>query len=162
MSALPTTAKAPTPLSDSGPVADAAGRASWVQDSIDTAAFIAAMSPTSATLYDTGWLAPTLAVGSGSSGFGFIRRGGHVGGRGAVAPATNWGAAGSLNTIVAAGGLPVDQRPAFAQAFIAPGNAPSTGCWFRVAIGADGSISVRCSVANSTEQVWFSGIGYDV
>jgi hypothetical protein len=61
----PLTSAAPTALTDSGQVADGAGRASWVADSIETNGWITGLSPAGSTVYDTGWVTtPAPVVGT--------------------------------------------------------------------------------------------------
>jgi hypothetical protein len=158
----PLTSAGPTALTDSGQVADGSGRASWVADSIETNAWIAGLSPAGATVYDTGYVTPTLAGATGGSGYGIVRRGKRVTARGQIAPTTNWGAAGTAVVVIAAGGIPAEMRPASAQIFLASGGSTTSTVLFRVVVGSDGSLTINCNTASSTSSMWLTAITYEL
>lgn len=112
---------------------------------------------------DTGWVPLTLASGySSGSGFAIRKVGKSVRLRGSLSVATNWGAAGFNNVVVtAANGIPTALRPSNSQAFACDMDVSGTPITpARVAIGSDGSISVRPGVASSTGMVWATNVGY--
>lgn len=110
---------------------------------LERAALLLRFLFTPGVVYDTGWVAVPAAAGFTSS-LEVRRIGRSVKLRGALTPTTNWGAANSNQTPVAAGGIPVGSRPAANLTFICPTTAGTAATIFRVLIGATGAITVRC------------------
>lgn len=158
----PTTSIYPVPVATSD-TSVIAGETNVVRFSKRVRDWFIGLSPVGATVYDTGYVVPTLATGTGSSGFGIVRRGKWVSMRGVITPATNWGAAGSAVTLIASGGIPADMRPATTQYFTC-GSLSTTGSpVFRVLVGADGALVVNgASVATSTALLTLTAIAYPV
>lgn len=110
--------------------------------------------------YDTGWLAVPAAAGFTSSLE--VRRIGHdVKMRGALTPTVNWGAANSMQTPVAVGGIPADARPAANLNFIMPTTAGTAATIFRVVVQSNGGMSVRCDTATFVSGVSLSAGYFD-
>lgn len=119
---------------------------------------VAFLLPAPGVVYDTGWVAVPAAAGFTSSLE--VRRIGHdVKTRGALTPTTNWGAANSMQTPVAVGGIPADARPAANLNFICPTTAGTAATIFRVVIQSNGGVSVRCDTATFVSGASIS-VGY--
>lgn len=157
MADLPTDSKSPTPVLTTD-AAVVSGQTNVVRFSARVKKFFDALSPSTGSVYDTGWIAPTLATGTAGNGFGIRRIGKRVFMRGTVAPATNWGTMGSTTTLVAAGGIPADMRPPANQAFLCGNMTTSSAPNFRVVLTSDGALSVQPSIATSTTTCWFTGV----
>jgi len=113
---------------------------------------------TPGVVYDTGWVAVPAAAGFTSS-LEVRRIGRSVQTRGALTPTVNWGAANSMQTPVAAGGIPAGSRPATNLNFICPTTAGTAATIFRVVIQSNGGVSVRCDTATFVSAASIS-VGY--
>lgn len=101
---------------------------------------------------DTGWVAVPAAAGFTSALE--VRRIGHlVMLRGTLGTTTDWGAAGSLQQAIAAGGVPAQFRSPITMSILGASGATAAATWFRVAIQSSGGIQVRCSTATHTNTV---------
>lgn len=115
---------------------------------------------TPGTVYDTGWVAVPAAAGFTSALF--VRRIGHsVALRGTLTPTVDWGAAGSLQTPVAVGSVPVQFRTPVTLSILGASGATSAVTWFRIAIQSNGAIQVRCSTAAHTNSVSVNHMYFD-
>lgn len=110
--------------------------------------------------YDTGWLAVPAAAGFTSS-LEVRRIGRDVKMRGALTPTTNWGAANSMQTPVAVGGIPSGCRPATNLNYIMPTTAGTAATIFRVVVQSNGGMSVRCDTATFVSAVSVSAGYFD-
>lgn len=116
--------------------------------------------PAPGVVYDTGWLAVPAAAGFTSSLE--VRRIAHdVKMRGALTPTTNWGAANSMQTPVAVGGIPDGCRPATNLNYIMPTTAGTAATIFRVVVQSNGGMSVRCDTATFVSAVSVSAGYFD-
>ena len=116
--------------------------------------------PAPGVAYDTGWLAVPAAAGFTSS-LEVRRIGRSVKMRGALTPTTNWGAANSMQTPVAVGGIPAGCRPATNLNFIMPTTAGTAATIFRVVVQSNGGMSVRCDTATFVSAVSLSAGYFD-
>ena len=82
--------------------------------------------------------------------------------RGVVGVTANWGTAGTLNTIVAAGGVPSNMRPASSYIATQYNGGTSIAHSFRITPQTDGSVVVSCDTASSTSGVYFGGVSWPV
>lgn len=110
--------------------------------------------------YDTGWLAVPAAAGFTSS-LEVRRIGRDVKMRGALTPTVNWGAANSMQTPVAVGGIPAGCRPATNLNYIMPTTAGTAATIFRVVVQSNGGMSVRCDTATFVSAVSVSASYFD-
>ncbi len=101
---------------------------------------------TPGVVWDTGWVSVPAAAGFTSALF--VRRIGHdVKMRGTLTPTVDWGAANSLQTPVAVGGVPLEFRSPVTLSILGPSGAATAATIMRVAVLSNGGIQVRCSAA---------------
>lgn len=116
--------------------------------------------PAPGVAYDTGWLAVPAAAGFTSS-LEVRRIGRSVKMRGALTPTVNWGAANSMQTPVAVGGIPAGCRPSANLNFLMPTTAGTAATIFRVVVQSNGGMSVRCDTATFVSAVSLSAGYFD-
>lgn len=116
--------------------------------------------PAPGVAYDTGWVAVPAAAGFTSSLQ--VRRIGHsVTYRGSLLPTVDWGAANSLQTPVAAGGIPAEFRTPISLNYVGATASTVVSTVFRVQIRSDGGIQVRCSTAAHTSSCSVNAVVLD-